>query len=40
MTLTDLACFLAVADELHFGRAARRLDMLPATLGRRLRAPR
>jgi DNA-binding transcriptional LysR family regulator len=38
MDLSDLRCFLAVADELHFGRAARRLDMLPATLGRRLRA--
>jgi DNA-binding transcriptional LysR family regulator len=38
VNLADLTCFLAVADELHFGRAARRLDMLPATLGRRLRA--
>lgn len=37
MELIQLRCFLAVADELHFGRAARRLDMLPASLGRHLK---
>ena len=28
---------MAVAEELHFGRAARRVDMLPAALGRNIR---
>lgn len=37
MNITHLRCFVAVADELHFGRAARHLDMLPAALGRALR---
>lgn len=37
MNFVQLRCFLAVADELHFGRAARRLDMLPASLGRHLK---
>ena len=32
-----MRCFAAVAEELHFGRAARRLEMLPAALGRRIR---
>ena len=37
MDLSQLRSFLAVADELHFGRAAQRLEVLPATLGRTIR---
>src|SRR5262245_41412605 len=37
MDLDQLRCFIAVAEELHFGRAARRLDMLPSALGRHIR---
>jgi len=37
MTLQQLRCFLAVAETLHFGRAARQLDILPAALGRHVR---
>jgi len=37
MDLHQLRCFLAVADELHFGKAARRMDMLPSALGRNIR---
>ncbi len=37
MELHQLRCFVAVADELHFGRAARKLAMLPAALGRQVR---
>jgi DNA-binding transcriptional LysR family regulator len=35
--LHHLRCFVAVADELHFGNAARKLAMLPAALGRQVR---
>jgi DNA-binding transcriptional LysR family regulator len=37
MELRQLRCAVAVADEMHFGRAARRLDMMPAALGRSVR---
>jgi DNA-binding transcriptional LysR family regulator len=37
MELHQLRCFVAVAEELHFGRAARRLEMLPSALGRQIR---
>ncbi len=32
-----MRCFIAVAETLHFGRAAQRLDMLPASLGRQIK---
>lgn len=37
MDLHQLRCFVTVAEELHFGRAAHRLEMLPAALGRHVR---
>ena len=37
MEIGQLRCFVAVAEELHFGRAARRLAILPASLGRQIR---
>ena len=37
MELRQLRCLIAVADTLHFGRAARRMDMLPASFGRQIR---
>lgn len=37
MDLRQLRCFVAVADELHFGRAAQRLGLLPSALGRHVR---
>lgn len=37
MDLRLLDCFVIAAEELHFGRAAQRLDMLPSALGRNIR---
>ncbi|MDO5612531.1 MAG: LysR family transcriptional regulator [Paracoccus sp. (in: a-proteobacteria)] len=37
MDIQQIRCFLAVADTLHFGRAAQALDMLPASLGRQIK---
>jgi len=37
MELRQLRCFVAVAETMHFGRAAQRLDMLPASLGRHIK---
>lgn len=37
MDLKQIRCVLAAADEMHFGRAARALDMLPAGFGRHIR---
>ncbi|MCU5774801.1 LysR family transcriptional regulator [Erwiniaceae bacterium BAC15a-03b] len=37
MDLHQLRCFIAVAEELHFGHAAQRLDMMPSALGRYIR---
>jgi DNA-binding transcriptional LysR family regulator len=37
MDLHQLCCFVAVAEELHFGKAAARLEMLPAALSRQVR---
>jgi DNA-binding transcriptional LysR family regulator len=35
--ISRFKCFLAAAEAMHFGRAARSLDMLPASLGRQIR---
>ena len=37
MEFRQLKCFIAVADTLHFGRAAQKLDILPASLGRQIK---
>ncbi|ASW10803.1 MULTISPECIES: LysR family transcriptional regulator [unclassified Rhizobium] len=37
MELEQIRCFVAVAEELHFGRAAQRLGILPASIGRHIR---
>jgi DNA-binding transcriptional LysR family regulator len=37
LELHQLRCFLAAADELHFGRAAQHLQMLPSAFGRHIR---
>lgn len=37
MDLHQLRCFIATAEELHFGHAAQRLGMLPSALGRHVR---
>lgn len=37
MDLKQLRCAVAVADEMHFGRAAARLEIMPAALGRFVR---
>lgn len=37
MEISQLRCFVAVAEELHFGRAARKLNLSPASLGRQVR---
>jgi DNA-binding transcriptional LysR family regulator len=35
--LRQLRCLMAVADTLHFGRAAQKMGMLPASFGRQIR---
>ncbi|HMO31181.1 LysR family transcriptional regulator [Enterovirga sp.] len=37
MNLHQLRCFVLAADELHFGRAAQKLNILPSALGRFIR---
>jgi len=37
MDLHQLRCFVAAADQLHFGRAAQQLGMLPAAFSRHIR---
>ena len=37
MDLKQLKCFVAVAEDLHFGHAAQRMNILPSTLGRQIK---
>ncbi|GHB24440.1 LysR family transcriptional regulator [Pseudovibrio japonicus] len=37
MNIIQIRCFLAAAEELHFGRAAQVMNMLPASLSRQIR---
>src|SRR4249919_731056 len=37
MDLQQLRCFVVTAEELHFGRAAQKLGMLPSALGRHIK---
>ena len=37
MDLQQLQCFVTTAEELHFGRAAQKLGMLPSALGRHIK---
>ena len=37
MDLDHLRCFIAAAEELHFGRAAQKLEILPSAFGRNIR---
>jgi DNA-binding transcriptional LysR family regulator len=37
MDLHQVRCFVAASEELHFGRAAQRLGMMPSALGRHIR---
>ncbi|KJV50049.1 transcriptional regulator [Pantoea sp. BL1] len=37
MDINQLRCFVAVGKELHFGRAAQRMEMMPASLSRFIR---
>lgn len=37
LELEQLRCFVAVAEELHFGRAAQKVGLLPASLGRHVK---
>src|SRR5258708_16465388 len=37
MDLQQLRCFVVTAEELHFGRAAQKLGMMPSALGRHIK---
>jgi DNA-binding transcriptional LysR family regulator len=37
MNLREIECFIAVADELHFGKAARRLHLAQPTVSESVR---